>query len=211
MSTDKWFIDEDTKELKLKEFKQPGVEPAYIDILRWRADQKYGRKGAKKRPLRINSQVASGQPNGYSPYGSPVSAAEERGRSPHRLTNGKQPATGTGSPRGHLSSPLARVTEETVQPLKLNTQVDTTVSKPEKLISVDTPRSHNAPKLERLVSVDSPVNGAPDDRRASLPKSKLNNSILSDTEASVASDTATAKAAEAATKGGAEEMKDVQI
>ncbi len=210
MSTDKWFIDEDTKELKLKEFKQPGVEPAYIDILRWRTDQKYGRKGPKKRPLRINSQVGSAQQNGYSPYGSPVSAAEERSRSPHRFTNGKAPVT--SSPRGHLSSPLARVTEETAAPLKLDTHVDNTVSKPEKLISVDTPRSHNAPKLERLVSVDSPVNGISEDRRASLPRSKLNNSILSETEVSVSNDSATAKAQEAAAEAGAEdEMKDVQI
>ncbi|KAK5167372.1 Cell wall assembly regulator [Saxophila tyrrhenica] len=212
MSTDKWFIDEDTKELKLKEFKQPGVEPAYIDILRWRTDQKYGRKGPK-RPLRINSQVAGAQANGYSPYGSPVSAAEDRGRSPHRFQNGKQPAA--GSPRAHMSSPLARVTEEGPQPLKIDTHADATVARPEKLVSVDTPRSHNAPKLERLVSVDTPTipNGFADDRRASLPKSRLNNSMLSETESSVASDTPTAKAEEAATKAGAqeEEMKDVQI
>jgi len=212
MATDKWFIEEDTKELKLKEFKQPGVEPAYIDILRWRADQKYGRKGPKKRPLRINSQVAGSQQNGYSPYGSPVSATDDRGRSPHRFQqNGKQPAS--SSPRGLMSSPLARVTEEAPQPLKLDTRVE--LAKPEKLVSVDTPRSHNAPKLERLISVDTPVNhvnGFADDRRMSLPKSKLNNSMLSETETAVAKDTPTAKAEEAATRAGAEEeMKDVQI
>ena len=34
MSTDKWYIDEDTRELKLREFpKQKDVEPPYMDIL----------------------------------------------------------------------------------------------------------------------------------------------------------------------------------
>lgn len=237
MSTDKWFIDEDTKELKLREFKQQGVEPAYIDILRWRSDQKYGRKGPKKRPLRINSQVASGaerQANGYSPYGSPVSAAEDgRGRSPHRFpVNGKAPAT--GSPRGaHLSSPLARVTEESssaAQPLKLDTSSIDTLPKPDKLVSVDTPRSHNAPRLERLVSVDSPVVGATNGvvggsseeggRRASLPKSKLKDStMLGSVEDSIAGDGPSAAAARAegvdalpgAGREAEAEMRDVAI
>ena len=188
MATEKWFIDDDTKELKLREFKQPGVEPAYIDILRWRADQKFGRPRPKKRPLRINSQVSGGaQVNGGSPYGSPV---EDRGRSPQRFVNGNGKAPANGSPRGHLSSPLARVTEEgaptqrpgsqgQVRPLKLDTAIDAP-SKPEKLVSVDTPRSHNAPRLERLVSVDSPgVNGGLIEevgRRGSFPRSKLNES-----------------------------------
>ncbi|KAK3717264.1 Cell wall assembly regulator [Vermiconidia calcicola] len=211
MNTDKWFIDEDSKELKLREFKQQSVEPAYIDILRWRADQKYGRKNPKKRPLRINSQVAGGQANGYSPYGSPTSGPEDRGRSPHRINgNGKAPAT--SSPRAHMGSPLARVTEETPQPLRLDTHVDTTLPRPEKLVSVDTPRSHNAAKLEKLVPIDTPVIGSMEDRRGSLPRSKLNHSMLSSTEEAVVNDTPTTKAEEAAAKAGAEEeMKDVQI
>lgn len=212
MNTDKWFIDEDSKELKLREFKQPNVEPAYIDILRWRTDQKYGRKGPKKRPLRINSQVPGDKTNGYSPYGSPTSSVgEDRGRSPHRFPNGKQPAT--SSPRPHMSSPLARVAEEQPQPLKVDTKVDSLPSKPEKLVAVDTPRSYNTPKLEKLVPVDTPIAYEPDDgRRGSLPKSKLSNNILSATEDSIANDTPSAKAEEAAAKGGAEDdMKDVQI
>ena len=85
-------------------------------------------------------------------------------------------------------------------------------AKAEKLVSVDTPVSRSAGKFEKLVLVDTPVNGFPDDRRGSLPRSKLHNSILSDTEESVLKDTPTAKAEEAAVKGGAEaEMKDVQI
>ncbi|KAK6432578.1 Cell wall assembly regulator [Oleoguttula sp. CCFEE 5521] len=159
MGTSKWFIDEETKELKLREFKQQGVEPAYIDILRWRSDQKYGKRqtAGKRRPnqgLRINPQAGGqqqGSANGYSPYGSPTSATEDRGRSPLRLsgnangqsTSGKGPAT--SSPRAHISSPLARVTEEPQsqsQPLR----VDTAVAKPDV----------NA-KLEKLVSVDTPL------------------------------------------------------
>jgi cell wall assembly regulator SMI1 len=201
MNTDKWFIDEETKELKLREFKQQGVEPAYIDILRWRSDQKYGRKGPKRRPLKINSQVGGQQPNGLSPYSSPVSDSE-RGRSPHRFPNGKAPAT--GSPRGHVGSPLARVTEETSQaqprPLKVDTHVDTALPKSEKLVSVDTPQSRSAAKLEKLVPIETPVlpNG---EEKGGLPRSKLNNSMVSDSE----------DGNEAETKAGAEEMKDVQI
>jgi cell wall assembly regulator SMI1 len=151
MNTDKWFIDEETSELKLREFKQTGVEPAYIDILRWRADQKYGRKGSKKRPnqpLRINSQVSVGSlANGYSPYGSPTSGSEDRGRSPQRFTsNGKAPAT--SSPRAHVSSPLARVTEESgasPQSQKAPINIDTAMGSP--------PTAH----ADKLIALDSPV------------------------------------------------------
>ena len=200
MATDKWFIDEDSKELKLREFKQQGVEPAYIDILRWRTDQKYGRKGPKKRPLRINSQVGGGQsPNNLSPYSSPVES--ERGRSPHRFQNGKAPAT--GSPRAHVGSPLARVAEETPQPLKLDTHVNHAAPRGEKLVSVDTPLSRSAAKLEKLVPVETPlmVNG---EEKGGFPRSKLHNSMVSDSEDSVGTDSRE-------TEGGAEEMRDVQI
>ncbi|KAK5279235.1 Cell wall assembly regulator, partial [Cryomyces antarcticus] len=80
LSTDKWWVEEDSKELKLREFKQTGVEPAYLDILRWRCDQKYGRKQPKKGQdgnLRVNSNV-TGNMNGFSPYGSPTSGNEDR-------------------------------------------------------------------------------------------------------------------------------------
>ncbi|KAK5116768.1 hypothetical protein LTR62_007442 [Meristemomyces frigidus] len=182
MGSNKWFIDEDTKELKLREFKQPGVEPAYIDILRWRADQKYGRKKASKKPLRINSNVAgSGSQNGHSPYGSPT-GSDERGRSPNRLSNGKAPAT--SSPRAHVGSPLARVTEEgQPQPLKLDTSgTNNNGKRAEKLVSVDTPRSSHpfASKPEQLVPI-SPVNNDVDEKRGSfpLPKSRLGNNVMS--------------------------------
>nr|POE65184.1 glucan synthesis regulatory protein [Quercus suber] len=184
MNTDKWFIDEDTKELKLREFKQPGVEPAYIDILRWRADQKYGRKRPNKRPLHVNSNVGGGQANGLSPYTSPTSTSDDggRGRSPNRFSNGKQPAT--SSPRAHISSPLAKVTEESTQPLKLDTAVEHS-TKGEKLISVDTPRSNQAfSRSDNLVSVDSAISEQPE-KRSSLPKSKLSSSVLSGDEMAI--------------------------
>ncbi|KIX96912.1 uncharacterized protein Z520_07632 [Fonsecaea multimorphosa CBS 102226] len=111
LSTEKVFVEEETGELKLKEFKTESVEPAYMDILRWRADQKYGRRGPKRRSqppgLNNNSVAQNGR---HSPYNSPV-VGEDRGRSPHRFSRGA-----TGSPRHTVSSPLARVQEEIAQP-----------------------------------------------------------------------------------------------
>ncbi|EMC97165.1 hypothetical protein BAUCODRAFT_52829, partial [Baudoinia panamericana UAMH 10762] len=147
MASNRTWIDEDSRELKLREFKQSGVEPAYIDILRWRADQKYGRKRAAKKPLKINSNMpGGGAMNGLSPYASPTSSVDgDRGRSPNRYTNGKAPAVSTSSPRAHVGSPLARVTEEAPPPpppLTVNTNVpDSATLRGEKLISVDTPRA----------------------------------------------------------------------
>ncbi|KAL8734522.1 MAG: hypothetical protein Q9166_001422 [cf. Caloplaca sp. 2 TL-2023] len=109
ISSEKVFVDDETQELKLREFRAAGVEPAYLDILRWRMDQKYGRKGPRRRPangLGVNTHVQSGSDKG-SPYGSPT---EDRGRSPHRF-----PRSGTtASPRGHIPkpSPLAQVSED---------------------------------------------------------------------------------------------------
>lgn len=216
MSTDKWFIDEDTKELKLREFKQQGVEPAYIDILRWRSDQKYGRRAPKKRPLRINPNASPGAgASGFSPYGSPT--REDRGRSPNRYSNGKAPAHGTSSPRAHIGSPLARVTEESspVQPLTVNTSVGPS---DEKLISaVDTPGGSKPPKAEKLVAVDSPRAMSDDgneDRRSSqpFPKSRLGSTMMtSDDETSPGSSHAQAGAQDASLENVEEEMKDVKI
>ncbi|EME81874.1 uncharacterized protein MYCFIDRAFT_154530 [Pseudocercospora fijiensis CIRAD86] len=180
MHTDKWFIDEETKELKLREFPKQGVEPAYIDIMRWRTDQKYGRRAPKKRPLRINSNVSPGA-NGFSPYGSPTK--EDRGRSPHRYSNGKAPV-GTSSPRGHMGSPLARVTEESPiqtqpQPLTLDTSV---APSEDKLISVvSTPTStHPREDKENIPQ----TNGKLEDRRSSqpFPKSRLGSTVMSNSD-----------------------------
>lgn len=153
IASDKVHIDEDSGELKLLEFKKKqNVEPPYLEILRWRCDQKYGRRAPKKRPqsgLRVNSNVP-GAPGpsstSSSPYGSPVIGPEDRGRSPHRLS---QKSKGV-SPRGHISSPLARVAEETPQPIRVHTDMDSKAGGAmENLISVDTPRP----------SGDFPTNG----------------------------------------------------
>ncbi|KAK5680929.1 Cell wall assembly regulator [Elasticomyces elasticus] len=217
MNTDKWFIDEDSAELKLREFKQTGVEPPYIEILRWRADQKYGRRRPARRPLRINSNVAQSGQNGLSPYASPT-GSDDRGRSPNRMSNGKAPVN--SSPRAHVGSPLARVTEEQPQPLKIDTSATQAALKAEKLISVDTPRTSQAftdikkPGPEKLVSVESPRR-SDEDKRSSfpLPKSRLSNNVLNSDDM-MGSNEATPKATEvpAATSAGAEEeMKDVAI
>ena len=111
ISSDKVFVDEETQELKLREFKAAGVEPGYLDIVRWRMDQKYGRKGPRRKPangLGLSTHAQSGGERG-SPYGSPT---EDRGRSPHRFP---PPRNGsTASPRGHVPkpSPLAKVSED---------------------------------------------------------------------------------------------------
>ncbi|KAF2755861.1 cell wall assembly and cell proliferation coordinating protein [Pseudovirgaria hyperparasitica] len=141
-------IDEETMELKLLEFKKQNVEPPYLEILRWRADQKYGRKPPRRRPgppnggLHINPNLAgTSSPRGSdsgSPYASPVSGVEERGRSSNRPHKGA-----TASPRTKMSSPLARVAEEAPLPIRVNTDVNG-IRKPiaeEKLVSVDTPRT----------------------------------------------------------------------
>jgi cell wall assembly regulator SMI1 len=145
IASDKVHIDEDSGELKLLEFKKrQNVEPPYLEILRWRCDQKYGRRAPKRRPqsgLRVNSNIpgaAGPSSTGSSPYGSPVLGPEERGRSPHRLSQKSKKGV---SPRGPVSSPLARVAEEAPQPIRVHTDIDTKVgANSEHLISVDTPR-----------------------------------------------------------------------
>lgn len=114
ISSEKVFVDDDSQELKLREFKTTSVEPGYLDILRWRADQKYGRKGPRRRPgsgLNVNTH-AHPTSNDSSPYSSPT---EERGRSPMRF-----PPRGrvSASPRGSMGrpSPLAQVSEEAGAP-----------------------------------------------------------------------------------------------
>lgn len=111
----KVIVDEETNELKLKEFKSQNVEPPYLEILRWRTDQKYGRRPPRRRaPNGLGVNAPGNRSSRDSPYGSPT-RAEERGRSPHRFPN-RGPAQSPKTPFG-MSSPLARVTEETSSPL----------------------------------------------------------------------------------------------
>ncbi|KAE8382119.1 hypothetical protein BDV26DRAFT_254413 [Aspergillus bertholletiae] len=110
-------VDEQTNELKLLEFKAQNVEPPYMEILRWRTDQKYGRRPPRRKgpnSLGLSTGSKSGK---ESPYGSPT-PSEERGRSPHRFPN----RGSTQSPKTQfgISSPLARVTEEAPSPVHTN-------------------------------------------------------------------------------------------
>ena len=112
LNSGKWFIDEDSNELKLREFKSTRVEPPYFDILRWRMDQKNGRGAkatAKRRSMIAPPAGGSVVSPGGSPYASPADG-EPRGRSLQRLSSPSpltSPAPGFGK-----ASPLAKVTEE---------------------------------------------------------------------------------------------------
>jgi cell wall assembly regulator SMI1 len=159
LGTDKVHIDEDSGELKFWEFKKrQNIEPPYLEILRWRCDQKHGRRPPKRRPtsngLRVNSNIppaAGPSSTNSSPYASPVMGPEERGRSPHRLS---QKPKGV-SPRAHVSSPLARVAEEGPAPIRIHTDLDLKAGAHEKLISVDTPRpSEDFPPVRASMGSD---------------------------------------------------------
>lgn len=199
MATDKWFIDEDTKELKLREFpKQKDVEPAYMDILRWRADQKYGRRQSAstsqkpgKRPgqgLRINSQIKSdfGSLNGFSPYGSPSGAGMSD------RTHGKGQAQ---------SSPLSRVAEES--------------SAEGPFTAAPIAQRPGDNKIEKLVSIDSPVVAhRPSSDSADFPSgsskalpSDVQSSQPGDREIEAGDSVLNASAA----PGASDEMKSVQL
>ncbi|PLB34715.1 cell wall assembly and cell proliferation coordinating protein [Aspergillus candidus] len=110
----KVHVDEDTNELKLLEFKAQNVEPPYLEILRWRTDQKYGRRPPRRKAPNGLGLSTAGKSGKDSPYGSP-GPSEERGRSPHRFPN----RGSTQSPKTQfgISSPLARVTEEAPSPV----------------------------------------------------------------------------------------------
>ncbi len=108
LNSGKWFVDEETNELKLREFKATRVEPPYFDILRWRMDQKYGR-GAKATAKRRSMAPGSLSPGG-SPYASPEDG-EVRGRSLQRHSS-PSPLTSPIPPGLGKASPLSQVTEE---------------------------------------------------------------------------------------------------
>jgi cell wall assembly regulator SMI1 len=146
MNSGKWFVDEETNELKLREFKTSKVEPGYLDILRWRMDQKYGRKQARRRsgaPVNVNR---SGSPAG-SPYTSPTAeVGEPRGRSMQRFS-GASPVSSPNRPSYGKSSPLARVQEESSTPIK----VPANGVNPEKLVEVETPRPSEEQKQTKTL------------------------------------------------------------
>lgn len=157
ITSSKVIVDEESGEMKLKEFKTETVEPSYMDILRWRADQKYGRRGSAGRrrsqgPPGLNTNVAGANGRG-SPYGSPT--VEERGRSPHRFSR-----VASGSPRHGVGSPLARVQEEIAQPQPLRPAGDIVKD------FASVAESKKPEKLEKLVDAPTPVDSQP-------PRNKL--------------------------------------
>ncbi|KAL8995701.1 MAG: hypothetical protein Q9188_006746 [Gyalolechia gomerana] len=178
--SEKVFVDDDTQELKLREFKAAGVEPAYLDILRWRMDQKYGRKGRRRKPangLGLNTHVQTGSDKG-SPYGSPT---EDRGRSPHRFPPPRNPST--ASPRGRLPkpSPLAQVSEDDAGTQTIHTGADankdplateTAASERDgKLVEVATPLATDPDKgLKRPEGVTPIITSNVDDNKENAGK-----------------------------------------
>lgn len=148
LNSGKWFVDEDTNELKLREFKKARVEPPYFDILRWRMDQKYGRRAPPKRKSVVPGAAASPTGTG-SPYASPTEPnAETRGRSMQRLSL-NSPMTSPIRPGYGKSSPLARVAEESTAPAAAATTNGS--GSLEQLVEVETPRqSDERNKASRL-------------------------------------------------------------
>lgn len=154
---DKWFVDDETQELKLREFPNTTtVEPGYLDILRWRTDQKYGRKMPRRRPAKPMSVKL--HPHGHhhgkggSPYGSPEATEFERGRSMQRFAGA---STGSGSKaRQAKSSPLAKVAEEAPAPVSLHPDM-TSSREPDGTNSRAATRADRATR--KLVEAPTPV------------------------------------------------------
>ncbi|CCF32834.1 glucan synthesis regulatory protein [Colletotrichum higginsianum] len=171
LSSGKWFVDEETNELKLREFKETRVEPPYFGILRWRVDQKYGRRAAKRKsvvaPNRAGSPAGSGA---NSPYASPTTEpnGEQRGRSMQRL-GGTSPMASPIRPGYGKSSPLARVAEETPLP-----DLEANGLKPTKLVEVETPRPSEDNGKGSLVSLLSHVETAEGEGKENNNPAKTN-------------------------------------
>ena len=181
LTSSRVVIDEESGEMKLKEFKTETIEPGYMEILRWRADQKYGRRrsnGGKRPqgPPGLNTNVG-GMNGRSSPYGSPT--LEERGRSPHRFAR-----TASGSPRTGVGSPLARVQEEIAQPQPIRPAgglikdfADAAESKrADKLVDAPTPTETQS--RNKLVDVPTPTTGQND--KKDFPKSGLSRVSTAD-------------------------------
>lgn len=141
LNSGKWFVDEDSGELKLREFNSSRVEPAYFSILRWRMDQKHGRRAPQRKSVAPPAKSSPLGSRSSSPYASPVETnGDARGRSMQRL-RGSSPLTspmraGYGKP-----PPLSRVTEETTIP-----ELATANIEPTKLVEVETPRENDVVK-----------------------------------------------------------------
>lgn len=142
LNSGKWYVDEDTNELKLREFKETRIEPSYFNILRWRMDQKYGRRAAAAGKRRSMASPKAASPLGSrsgSPYTSPVDSSgpngDARGRSMQRLKGSPLSSPGRRAGFGK-PPPLSRVTEEMVMPILADAEIE-----PAKLVEVESPRS----------------------------------------------------------------------
>ncbi|KAG6041128.1 hypothetical protein E4U41_005931 [Claviceps citrina] len=136
LNSGKWFVDEESGELKLREFKDARVEPAYFNILRWRMDQKHGRRPPNKRQSVAAGKAPSPRDSrSASPYGSPAEPnGDVRGRSLQRL-NGSSPLASPMRATAFGKAPLSRVAEETAIH-----EIPSANIEPSKLVEVETPR-----------------------------------------------------------------------
>ncbi|GAP89088.1 hypothetical protein SAMD00023353_0902580 [Rosellinia necatrix] len=140
LNSGKWFVDEDTNELKLREFKTSRVEPSYFDILRWRMDQKHGRTAKATAKRRSGVPAGAAASPGGSPYSGPVDAnGDTRGRSLQRLSN-PSPLVSPARLGFGKSSALGRVTEESGN---TEPKLVTNGIKEDKLVEIETPRSQD--------------------------------------------------------------------
>lgn len=174
LNSGKWYVDEDNGELKLREFKETRIEPAYFSILRWRMDQKYGRRAAKRASM---APPKAGSPLGSrsaSPYQSPVEAnGDVRGRSMQRLS-GSSPLTSPMRPIYGKPPPLSRVTEESSIP-----EIPSAEIEPSTLVEVETPPASddgkNALRISTLAPSESDLIKLKDKvKENGLPSSKMN-------------------------------------
>ncbi|RCI16967.1 hypothetical protein L249_2064 [Ophiocordyceps polyrhachis-furcata BCC 54312] len=132
LNSGKWFVDDESGELKLREFKETRVEPAYFSILRWRMDQKHGRRAAKRASM-APPKTTTSPPVGSrsaSPYASPTEVnGDARGRPVHRSS----PLSSPMHAPPHLKPlPLSRVTEETSIPEMPSAEIE-----PSQLVEVN--------------------------------------------------------------------------
>jgi hypothetical protein len=170
LNSGKWFVDEETNELKLREFKQERVEPAYFEILRWRMDQKHGRRAAKRMstvPNGSGSPVGAGSPVA-SPYASPIENGDLRGRQMQRLSS-SSPLASPNRPGYGKPSPLSRVTEEAPLPTLITNGL-----KAPKLVEVETPRPSedtNSPRLAALARGQSGLGKGKENEMPQTPQS----------------------------------------
>ena len=181
---EKAVVDDESGELRLKEFRQESVDPTFLEILRWRMDEKYGRPrplpgsghggaGAngnllppstggpqkKRAPNGIHSRSPRGSPRG-SPYGSPT---DERGRSPSRPASLAPTRSATlGAPI--TPSPLSsQLSDETVQggdtpPSAAPATGAVTLGAPTpRRPTLETNIIPEAPKQEKLVEAPTPT------------------------------------------------------